>query len=154
MHFCVQNYMTFPMLKYFFLKKKCTEMAQWLKALVTLPEDLGSIPRTHMVAHNLCYSSSKETMPFSGLQIFQACSWCTSAHVGKLPTYINHFLKCKKVDNKRGGSDLMGGAQNKSNSIHVTWKQMRERKEIVGGLLGKWGGQWRRWKTIMKYNDT
>ena len=46
-------------------------MAQCLKALVTLPEDLGSIPSTHMVAHNLCYSSSKDTMPFPGLQIYQ-----------------------------------------------------------------------------------
>ena len=27
-------------------------MAQWLRALPALPEDPGSIPRTHMVAHN------------------------------------------------------------------------------------------------------
>jgi hypothetical protein len=27
-------------------------MAQWLRALVTFPEDLGSIPNTHMAAHN------------------------------------------------------------------------------------------------------
>jgi len=28
------------------------EMAQWLRALVALPEDLGWVPNTHMVAHN------------------------------------------------------------------------------------------------------
>ena len=28
------------------------EMAQWLGALTALPEDLGSIPSTHMAAHN------------------------------------------------------------------------------------------------------
>ena len=28
------------------------EMAQWLRALVALPEDLGSIPSTHMAALN------------------------------------------------------------------------------------------------------
>ena len=28
------------------------EMAQWLRARIALPEDLGSVPSTHMVAHN------------------------------------------------------------------------------------------------------
>ena len=28
------------------------EMAQWLRALTILPENLGSIPSNHMVAHN------------------------------------------------------------------------------------------------------
>ena len=28
------------------------KIAQWLKALTTLPEDLGSIPSIHMAAHN------------------------------------------------------------------------------------------------------
>ena len=27
-------------------------MVQWLRALAALPEDPGSIPRTHMAAHN------------------------------------------------------------------------------------------------------
>ncbi|MGE9641647.1 hypothetical protein ACQP3J_31930, partial [Escherichia coli] len=37
-------------------KKKCIceagEMAQQLRALVALPEDLGSVPRTDMAVHN------------------------------------------------------------------------------------------------------
>jgi hypothetical protein len=28
------------------------EMTQWLRALTAFPEDLGSIPSTHMAAHN------------------------------------------------------------------------------------------------------
>ena len=28
------------------------EMGQWLGPLMVLPEDLGSIPSTHMAAHN------------------------------------------------------------------------------------------------------
>ncbi|ERE81816.1 hypothetical protein H671_2g7892 [Cricetulus griseus] len=31
------------------------EMAQWLKALVTHPDDPGSVPSTHMEAHNRPY---------------------------------------------------------------------------------------------------
>jgi hypothetical protein len=34
------------------------EMVQWSRALAALPEDLGSIPSTHMAAHN-CNSSSR-----------------------------------------------------------------------------------------------
>jgi hypothetical protein len=33
-------------------KQGAGEMAQWLRALTALPKDLGSIPRTHMVAHS------------------------------------------------------------------------------------------------------
>ena len=29
------------------------EMAQWLRALAALAEDLGSVPRAHIEAHNL-----------------------------------------------------------------------------------------------------
>ena len=29
------------------------EKTQWLRALAALPENPGSIPRTHLVAHNL-----------------------------------------------------------------------------------------------------
>jgi len=33
-------------------KKGWREVAQWLKALIALPEVLSSIPSNHMVAHN------------------------------------------------------------------------------------------------------
>ena len=35
---------------------RAEEMAQWLRALTALLEILSSIPRNHMVAHNLLYS--------------------------------------------------------------------------------------------------
>ena len=35
------------------------EMAQWLGALVALPEDLGSIPSTYMAAQKLSITSSR-----------------------------------------------------------------------------------------------
>jgi hypothetical protein len=31
--------------------KGARELAQWLKTLAALPEDLGSVPSTHMVTH-------------------------------------------------------------------------------------------------------
>ena len=37
-------------LKYRFMR--ADDVAQWLKALAVLPEDLSSIPSTHMVAHS------------------------------------------------------------------------------------------------------
>jgi hypothetical protein len=40
------------------LKLRAEEMAQWLRALAVLLENLGSIPSTHMAAHN-CLSSSR-----------------------------------------------------------------------------------------------
>ena len=35
-----------------FCNVRAGEMAQQLRALAALPEDLSSIPRTHMAAHN------------------------------------------------------------------------------------------------------
>jgi hypothetical protein len=34
------------------MKFRAGEMTQWLGTLSALPENLGSIPSTHMVAHN------------------------------------------------------------------------------------------------------
>jgi hypothetical protein len=39
-------------------------MAQWVRVLTALPEDPGSIPGTHMTAHN-CNSSSREPDTFT-----------------------------------------------------------------------------------------
>lgn len=48
------------------------EIAQQLRELIILPEDLGSIPSTHMVAHNPpVNSSSREPIPFSSLCGYQ-----------------------------------------------------------------------------------
>ena len=33
-------------------KKRAGEMAQWVKVLIAEPDDLGSIPRAHIVAQN------------------------------------------------------------------------------------------------------
>ena len=38
------------------------EVAQWLRALAALPEDPGSIPSTHMTAHNVCSSHTHTDM--------------------------------------------------------------------------------------------
>jgi hypothetical protein len=57
-------------------------MAQQLRELIDFPEDLGLIPRIHMVAHN-CNSSSRG----SGFHGHQALFWCTDIHVGKAPIH-------------------------------------------------------------------
>jgi hypothetical protein len=51
------------------------EKAQQLRALAAFPEDPGSIPSTHMTAHN-CNSSSRG---FNAL---------TDIHAGKTPIHI------------------------------------------------------------------
>lgn len=44
-------------------------MAWWLKALISLPQDLNSVSSTHMAAHNPIYNSnSGEVEAFSDLQ--------------------------------------------------------------------------------------
>ena len=45
-------------------KTRAREMAQWLRALTTLPEVLSSIPSDHMVTHNHLYW---DLMPSSGV---------------------------------------------------------------------------------------
>ena len=43
------------------------EMAQWLRTLAALPEDLDSIPSAHIAAHNHLYPSSRVSTPSFGL---------------------------------------------------------------------------------------
>jgi hypothetical protein len=58
-------------------------MAEWLKALVALAEDLGFIPITHMVAHYLQEFQFKGTQcPLLTLR-HQGHMWCTYMHAGK-----------------------------------------------------------------------
>lgn len=45
------------------------ELALWLRALIVLARDQGSIPSTHVDTHH-------------SLRL-QACLWCTDAHVGE-----------------------------------------------------------------------
>jgi hypothetical protein len=52
------------------------EIALWLRALVALPEDLGSIPSTHMAAHEfVCNSSCRgsDTLAQTKLQERHQC---------------------------------------------------------------------------------
>jgi hypothetical protein len=51
------------------------EMAQWLRALVALPEVLSSIPSNHMVAH---YHLSWDLMPSSGMQIYMQTEYSST----------------------------------------------------------------------------
>jgi hypothetical protein len=53
------------------------ETIQWLRALVALPEDPGSIPSAHMVAHNQSY------LQFQGIRYPH-----TDMHADKTPMHI------------------------------------------------------------------
>ena len=55
-------------------------MAQWLRALAALPEDLGSTPSNHMVAHNCL---SLDLMPSSRVQ----------EHMEAKHSYIEYIAK-------------------------------------------------------------
>lgn len=48
-------------------------MTQWLKAIVALAEDPGSVSSTYIMTHNHLVLSSD----FCG---YQACTWCTYIH--------------------------------------------------------------------------
>ena len=54
------------------------EMAQWLRALPALPEDLGSSPSTYTAAHNL--QTPGHLMSLVGLSQHQADNWGTHTH--------------------------------------------------------------------------
>jgi hypothetical protein len=54
------------------------EMAQWLKALAAFPEALGSIPSTHVAAHNCLLLASRGTRQESN----------TNTHASKISTQL------------------------------------------------------------------
>lgn len=59
------------------------EMVHWLTAVVTLPEDLCSVPRTtrwFIIVHN---PVPGKPMPFSDIQGHQGCTWYTYIDPGK-----------------------------------------------------------------------
>ena len=65
-------------------------MAQWLRELVTLPEDLGSFPSTHMATHN-CLLTPVPGDPMSSLASMgkrqtgdaQTQTWAKQPHTEK-----------------------------------------------------------------------
>ena len=59
---------------------KVKEMAQHLRALAALPEDLGSIPSTHMVAQ-------RDMVPSSDFFEYQTHTCYTDIDAGKIPIY-------------------------------------------------------------------
>lgn len=64
-------------------KKHLTKMAQWLRVLIVLPEDIGSIPSAHMVLSvTLVLGDLMPTLGFLGL-----CTWYI--HAGKASIHIN-----------------------------------------------------------------
>ena len=54
------------------------ELSQWLRALFTLPNDLGLVPSNHMEAHNHQQLKSQElSIPSSGQLKHQEHMWYT-----------------------------------------------------------------------------
>ena len=76
------------------------EMAQWLRAVAALPEDPGSIPRTHTAAHN---SSSRGSVnPHIDI------------YVGKTPNA--HKIKISKSFLKKPKKTKQKNNKNKNNN--------------------------------------
>ena len=73
-----------------FLDRKTGEMAQQLRALAALPEDLSSIPSLHMAAHK-CLQRENPT-PFSGFHRHQAHRCYTSIYADKTTIHIKNKL--------------------------------------------------------------
>jgi len=72
------------------------EMAQQLRALTALPEDLGLIPSTNMPVHNChnCNSSSRGSATLFWLLWAPDTSDSIDKHVGRTP----HLRNSKKVN--------------------------------------------------------
>jgi hypothetical protein len=64
------------------------ELSQWLRALFTLPNDLGLVPSNHMEAHNHQQLKSQElSIPSSGQLKHQEHMWYTDIHSDKTLTH-------------------------------------------------------------------
>lgn len=59
------------------------EMAQWLRPLVALPDDLGSVPRTQIKAHNCLYLQVKKSQFPLLASVGIAYTWYTDLCEGK-----------------------------------------------------------------------
>ena len=68
------------------------KMAQWLRALAALPENLGSIPSIHVAAHKYLKLSSKAAdnhfWPLQATPVYQAHTWYTDIHTGNIYIYM------------------------------------------------------------------
>ena len=64
------------------------------EVLVALAEEMGSVPSTHMVAHNHPYSWHQlyEVQHSYEFHEHQACMWCTNMHAGKTHTKDLFYL--------------------------------------------------------------
>lgn len=58
------------------------------RALAARPEDAGSVPNIHMVAHNLCNSGSRGLCAFFWPVWAPGMTWYTYIYVGKMFIYI------------------------------------------------------------------
>lgn len=63
--------------------------AQWLRVLAVLPKDLGSIPSTQILAHNLT-PVLEDLILSSGLPGYHPCT------LGKIPVFKTKLKKKKK----------------------------------------------------------
>ena len=75
------------------------EMAQWLRALVALAEDPGSVRSTHMMSHKCLLPVPGDLMPSSRLFWHRTCTWyifCTCTYMQANISYIKHKRKINK----------------------------------------------------------
>jgi hypothetical protein len=82
------------------------EMAQWLRTLAALSEDIGSIPLHPCGSSQLCNSNSRGSNAFSDPHRHKALTWHTYIHAGKTHTWNKkkfwmykqtHILKVAKL---------------------------------------------------------
>lgn len=82
-------------------------MDQWLRALVALSEDPGSIPITYMAAHShLITPVLGNFMPSSGFHGHWAGMWYTDIYVDK--THIYDKIKIPSVTYTEGSKHQWG----------------------------------------------
>jgi hypothetical protein len=73
--------------------------AQWLKMLVALAEDPGSVRSTHMMSHKCLLPVPGDQMPSSRLFWHRTCTWyifCTCTYMQANISYIKHKRKINK----------------------------------------------------------
>lgn len=64
-------------------------MVPWLRTLVALTEDAGSVPSTHSGLQSLITPLSEDTASSADLHLPKACKWHTDKHVSKIHVKTN-----------------------------------------------------------------